>query len=72
MLLPRDFIARCVRSFPEKVACIDGTRQLSWHGHNERPSRLGAGVHGLGIRQRDAVQILVHDHGQLLEHSHAY
>lgn len=71
MLLPRDFIGRCVRSFPEKVACIDGARHLGWREIDERSSRLGAGLQGLGIGKGDTVAILAHDHVELLEHWYA-
>lgn len=71
MLLPRDFVSRCVRSFPEKVAYIDGERSFTWRQTNERSDRLASGLQRLGIGKGDVVAILAHDHVEMAEHWYA-
>jgi acyl-CoA synthetase (AMP-forming)/AMP-acid ligase II len=71
VLLPRDFVVRCTRSFPEKVAYIDAERILTWRQVNERSDRLAAGLQRLGIGKGDVVAILAHDQVEMVEHWYA-
>lgn len=71
MLLPRDFVVRCVRSFPDKAAYVDGERVLTWRRINEGSDRLAASLQQLGIGKGDAVAVLAHDHVELVEHWYA-
>jgi acyl-CoA synthetase (AMP-forming)/AMP-acid ligase II len=71
MMLPRDFISRCSRSFSEKVAYVDGERSRTWRQMHERSDGLAAGLQGLGIGKGDPVAILAHDRLEVLEHWYA-
>lgn len=68
MMLPRDFIARCARSFPEKVAYIDGDRKRTWRGMDERSDGLSAALQSLGVGKGDVVAMLGHDRIEVFEH----
>lgn len=68
MMLPRDFISRCARSFPEKVAYIDGGRMRTWREMHERSDRLAAALQSLGVGKGDVVAMLGHDRIEVFEH----
>lgn len=71
MMLPRDFIARCARSFPEKTAYADGGRKRTWQEMHERSDALGAGLQGLGAGKGDVVAMLGQDRVEVFEHFYA-
>lgn len=68
MMLPRDFISRCARSFPRKVAYIDGDRKRTWREMDERSGRLAAALRSLGVGKGDVVAMLGHDRVEVFEH----
>lgn len=67
-MLPRDFIQRCARSFPEKTAYIDGDRKRTWKEMDERSDALGAALQGLGVGKGDVVAVLAQDRVEVFEH----
>lgn len=67
-MLTRDFLAGCVRSFPEKTAYAEADRARTWREVEERARRLAAVWLKLGVRQGDVVAILALDRIELVEH----
>lgn len=70
-MLPRDLVARCARTFADKIAFIDGDRRVTWREMDERSNRLAAALQHLGIGRGDVVAILSPVHLETIDHWHA-
>ncbi|MFV9503665.1 MAG: long-chain-fatty-acid--CoA ligase [Oscillochloridaceae bacterium umkhey_bin13] len=66
-LSPRDFLARSVRVFPDRVAVIYGEQRLTYTDLDERVRRFAAALRGLGVGPGDRVAFLCPNTPPLLE-----
>jgi acyl-CoA synthetase (AMP-forming)/AMP-acid ligase II len=68
--LPRDLVRHCAKSYPRKLAYVDGAsgRTRTWEEMHQRSDRLAAALAALGIGKGDTVCILAHDIVEVVEH----
>lgn len=69
--MTRDYIGGCRRSFPDKIAIVDGERRLTWQQLDERSTALAAALRQLGVKQGQVVAVIGHDHAEVVEHFYA-
>lgn len=67
-MLLRDYVRRAAKSYPDKIAFIDGDLKRNWREFHERTDRLGAALQMLGVRKGDRVCIMAHEHIEMVEH----
>jgi fatty-acyl-CoA synthase len=61
LLTIADAVATHARLTPEKTGARDSKRSLSYAAWNERASRLGSALLGLGLRQGDRVGVVAYN-----------
>lgn len=67
-MLLRDYVRRAAKSYPDKIAFVDGDLKRNWREFHERTDRFGAALQTLGVRKGDRVCIMAHDHVEVVEH----
>ncbi len=67
-MIPRDLLARCSSYYPERVAYCCGEQTRTWRRMDERASRLGAALQGLGVRKGSVVAVFGRESFQIYEH----
>ena len=66
-LTPLAFLERSAAAFPDRVAVVDGERQLTWAEFRERARRLACALQAHGIEHGDRVAFLAPNGHELLE-----
>lgn len=69
--MPRDFVTRCAKALPRKVAFYDGDRLSTWSELNQRANQFATALQSLGVNKGDVVAVLAHEHIEVYEHFHA-
>ena len=55
--MPRDFVTRCAKALPRKVAFYDGDRLNTWSELNQRANQFATALQSLGVNKGDVVEI---------------
>jgi acyl-coenzyme A synthetase/AMP-(fatty) acid ligase len=67
-MIPRDFLSRCARNFPEKAAYHCGERYVTWSQIHARSWRLAGGLQRVGLSKGDVVAVLGQESIEIYEH----
>ncbi len=66
-MVHEDFLKRCVRYYPDKLAVIDGDIRFSYSDFYQRTNRLANALLGLGVEKGSRVAIMERNSYQYLE-----
>ena len=58
---------KSARTYPERLAIVDGDYELTYQQANERINKLANGLRSLGVKKGDNVAILLHNCPEFLE-----